>query len=89
MLQKVSVYPVLFPSGLMRKKRLFYLGLSRYIPAAGQTEPKQIAKAKEMKLVSLSGSLGYAALISKEHFLPSRGPNHRPILPCLAAASKL
>lgn len=39
-LQKAPVYPVLFPSGPMRKRRLFYLGLSRYILATGQIEAK-------------------------------------------------
>lgn len=85
MLEKVSVYPVLFPIELMRRKRLPYLGLSRYILAIGQTEPKQI------KPVSLSGSLGYAAVSSSltERFLACKGGTHRPILHCLASANRL
>lgn len=63
MLQKVSVYPVSFPNRLRRKERLFYLGFSRYIPAAGQAEPKQALSSQGNDFVGLRGSLGYAALL--------------------------
>lgn len=85
MLEKVSVNPVLFPSEFMRKKRLLYLGLSRYILATGQTEPKQI------KPVSLSGSLGYAVISSSltERFLACKGGTDGSSLHYLASANRL
>lgn len=101
MLQKVSVYPVSFPSGLMRKERLFYLGFSRYIPAAGQAEPKQALSSQGNESC---WSLGLPSICCpplsihvpstpSEHFLPCRGrtdgSNHRPVLPCLAATYRL